>query len=227
MATAFVQANAANSASSPWSTAGITTTSGNALAASVAIYNVGNTLTSITDNKSNVWTQVANSPLAIPSGNIQIAVFTATNITGGAGHTFTATNSNSADGGTLLVAELSGCSIATLVRATATFTNTAGSQSHAGATVLAGAGDIVIALSTDDNRATDTFTAGLGFTIPAAGEITAAAPTGFIQYVANVGGGNVTGAYTTTAYASSAQIIIALVAPAAGGIEEQMLMGVG
>ena len=127
--------------------------------------------------------------------------------------TFTATNSNAYDGGTILIAELSGCSTVNLVRATANFGLQPGAQSHAGATVAAGAGDIVLAFSTDDNRASDAFTAGAGFTTGAS--ITAAAPTGFMMYAANVSAGNITGAYTTTAFAACGQIIVALIAPSA------------
>jgi hypothetical protein len=228
MATAFVQAVSVYSASTPFTTGSLTTTSGNALVAGIAIYTgSGNALSSFVDSKSNIWTQVANSPRSMGSLTDQIAVYTATNITGGAGHTFTATDSVPGNGGTILVAELSGCSNGSLVRASQGAYSSSYAQAHAGATVTAGAGDIVLAFSTDDPRATDAFTAGLGLTSAAGGSITANFP-GFIQYAANVAAGNITGAYTTTQYAAYAQIIVALFAAASGSAnQQQMMMGVG
>jgi hypothetical protein len=228
MATGFVQAVSVYSASTPIVTGSLTTTSGNALAAAISIYNgSANVLSSFVDSKSNTWTQVAHSPQSIGVSNIQIAVYTATNITGGAGHTFTATNSVPGNGGTILVAECSGCSNGSLVRASQGAALGGGATSHAGATVTAGAGDIVLAFSTDDIRATDAFTAGLGLTSATGGSITVSQP-GFIQYAANVAAGNITGAYTTTQFAAYAQVIVALFAAASGSAnQQQMMMGVG
>ena len=228
MATAFVQAVSKYSASTPFTTTGITTTSGHTLATGISVYNgSANVLSSFVDSYSNTWTQAVNSPQSIGTANVQIAVYTATNITGGSGHTFTATNSVPGNGGTIMVAELSGCSLGSLVRASQGVASASDTQTHAGATVTAGAGDIVLAFSTDDLRATDAFTAGLGLTSATGGSITASQP-GFIQYAANVGAGNITGAYTTTQFSAYAQVIIALLALSAGSSnQQQMMMGVG
>lgn len=233
MATALVQAKASAFPTSPFTTAGITTTAGNALAISVTIYDGGaaNVITSFSDNKGNTFSLSPASPSSIGGGasSEKMYVYTCPNILGGAGHTFTVAETIVGDGGTIIVTESSGCTTGTLLRADAAYIQTGGHQTHAGATVTAYAGDIVLAFSSDDNRASDAFTAGLGLTIPANGSLLSGGVPGFVQYVANAAAGNVTGAYTTTQFAAATQIIVALAA--AGGAtvtnQQQMMMGMG
>jgi hypothetical protein len=227
MATALVQAfNAQGVANPTLATAGITTTSGHALAIAAITYNGGGEgAASFVDNKGNTLSLLAG-PISSGTNQSNLYVYTANNITGGSGHTFTLTVNVGGAAAAIIGGEISGQSLGTLVRAFSSAFNTSGQQTHAGATVAAGSGDIVIALSADNPRATDSFTAGLGLTIPANGTVTANQPA-MLQYVANVAAGNVTGAYTTTQFTAWSQVIMALLAPSSAGTHQQMLMGLG
>jgi hypothetical protein len=159
----------------------ITTTSGNLLIAASGSWQSGvqNNI-SITDSKSNTWTQVANSPQN-PSANTRNQMFYAKNCIGDAAHTFTATTS-SAIFFTFFRMEVSGCdTIAPYDTGAGTTGNSTSPSSGATGTRSSNDQIIIGSVGTGDNVNGGTMTAGSGFTIPSGGS-----QTSFSNYVSAI-----------------------------------------
>jgi hypothetical protein len=145
---AFVQAvNAQANNAATVTSAGITTTSGNSIIAIACNENGrGDATTPFSDNKGNTWTEAPNGGNS-STGQIRIKVFSATNITGGSGHTFSYSES-SAGFPSMVVLEFSGMTTATFGDVNA---NTQVASSNAAQTINTGsmttlnANDVIIA----------------------------------------------------------------------------------
>lgn len=102
-ANSYIQAATGKAALATVTSGNITTTSGNMVALAVCSYLGTGTLT-INDSNTNTWNLVETKTLS----NVKIYIYYAKNITGGAGHNFTATYATSAGFIQIIAAEFSG-----------------------------------------------------------------------------------------------------------------------
>lgn len=125
-------------ATSPITTQPIDTTGANLIVVIAESYIP--TTAVITDNKSNIWSQ-----LPLPSGNQLPSIFFSVNPTVGSGHTFTSTQNGSSYGNNMIVAAFKGLNnnpLEPIVRATTSLSSPA-SQSP-GPVPIGASGDLVI-----------------------------------------------------------------------------------
>jgi len=136
-----------------------TSTSGNALIAIVEADVVAQNGVTVTDNKGNTWNRVISTALA---ATFDLEVWVALNITGGAGHTVTATDNGGGVDSLIMVEEWSGIASASAVDKFVGATGINSSAANSGATATTTQADelVIGAVSASGNR---TFTEGAGY----------------------------------------------------------------
>lgn len=213
-------------------TAGITTTSGNALVVVVATNSVN--VTSVTDNKGNTFTPASSNPQNT-TGSREYA-FVAQNISGGAGHVITANLASSAIAA-IATAEFSGRATSSVVASQTAFVESTRTASHvsgsSGALPVTGC-DMVCAIADSafiDQGTTEVYTGTSGWTVPASAAVATAGATvtAYIAYLENVGTGSQQATWTNSAGTiTAASVLYALAPPASGGKGDALpLLGVG
>lgn len=200
-------------------TPSITTTSANALSALACYTSTSNSGGTLSDSKTNTWTEVpTDSPQVTSSGHCAIRVYNAKNISGGASHTFTWTLS-SADFPSMIVVESSGRDTTAPLNAHGGYAESGTGTSHSGATVTASASDDVLLMNCDDSGGAEVFTATSPFSIPTNG--TNGDGTQYnvshTQNDDNVSSGSITPQWTTSRAIVSAGLTITLKAASGGG----------
>ena len=206
---AHVVSAAAGAAATSVTTGAVDTTGANTLLAIVSSDN--STTSAVTDSYGNTWLPLSGSPIA---NTIQTWGYYAAGAKTGPGHTFTATiTGGTTNHTTLAVSAFSGRDpISPIGGAQATFSTGTFVQSQVGGTVTAGAnGDLWEGACDPGNQATETFTAGAGWTIGAS----ALSPGSnyqpeMVQYKNAVAAGSVSGPYSTTNYVVTAGFIVSL-----------------
>lgn len=197
-------------------TAGITTTSGNSIAIQVgtspAFGGDVSATTPVQDSKGNTWTLQQTSTSA--TVNNKQRVYTATNITGGAGHTFTV-NLATAGFADLNVGESS--NTGGLDGAGAQGNDTTGQTSHPGSSFTATAGaDWFQGMVSDSGTNPQTQTAGATWTKGSAQPDGSSGTAGFSQFKSAVSGGANTSPFTTGDSVTAGWTAIGFKAGAAG-----------
>lgn len=219
---AFVQGDKGSTAGATTvATAGITTTSGNMLVATVSVDNGPKTVSSLTDSKGNTWTALTGNPQSATGSNIY--AYYAKNITGGAGHTLTANLSGSAPA-SISLAEFSGRDTVSPVVVQQPNQESTRSSSHSSAatgTIPNSGCDLVVLVGDSalfDLGANETYTPGTGWTLPAASDVNTAGTTttSYLLYKENVGTTTDTATWTNSAGTITAASWIIALAPVGG-----------
>lgn len=208
MAIAHVQTGKGGSTGVLTATVTLTTTSGNFLSAGSAI-NLTGRFTSVTDNKSNTWTQNASSPLTF-SAVREVRHHYAENITGGASHTTTLTLSAGTDV-TFYVSEFSGIATSSSFDKSAAQAQTAVTALSSGVTATRTQNDEVLIGVASGTESVNwvTVTAGASFTIPANGSVTSngVQPPSAVEYQVVSSTGTTAATFTTGAADATGTII--------------------
>lgn len=111
-------------------TASWTSTSGNMLIAVAQADTVAQNGITVTDNKGNTWSRVRSDSLA---ATFDLEIWVAYNITGGAGHTVTATDNGGGVDSLLIVEEWSGAALSSALDKTTGTTGTTSTALNSGA----------------------------------------------------------------------------------------------
>lgn len=140
-------------------TASWTSTSGNALFATIEADTVAANGITVTDSKGNTWTRVISTSLA---GTFDLEVWAAFNITGGATHTVTATDNGGGVDSLIMVEEWSGVATSSAIDKSVGATGVASSAANSGATAATTqANEVVIGVVAASGN--DTFTPGASY----------------------------------------------------------------
>lgn len=224
---AFVQGDevAITPAAASATTPGITTTTGNFLCAVITVGSGPGTLASVSDSYGNTWTAATGNPRA-PNGQANVYVYWAENITGGAGHTFTA-NANGSRLMSIGLVELSGRATSSAVLVQTGFLETVSGTSHSSGSsgALSESGCDMVCLAGDNSPAVTssniTYTAtSTGWTLSSAGTVNTVASghmTTIAMYRENVDTSAQEATWTSSSNAKRAAGVMIAVKSASGG----------
>jgi len=210
---AFVQAVSVSTGApvNSLTTAAITTSNASSLVLGMSM-NHNNTPNTPTDSKTNTWNAHPNSPNNGSGAGSMAAGYLAANITGGASHTFTATQS-ATDLWSMSVGEYSGRAVSPIdVTGHGSDATTHTTGHSCGSITTTVAGDDVVAVIADDKSTSGAFTQVSPWTI-ATGSVSQDGSTywaGFQQYNAGVAVGTYTANYTSNSSSKGDALLWAL-----------------
>jgi hypothetical protein len=197
-------------------TSGINTTTGQCIFVAVFAQSAAPNLT-ISDSLSNNWSsaKVYGSTGNCRSGSLYLYVLP--NATGGTGQTFTASDSDGGSDLTINVLVFSGVTTGSVLDGTVQAgVDTSFVQSHPTGTVsltTSTAGSVLIGIGITNNNASETFTAGSGYTLNANNELLGSGSTyvtQMVQYQVSVSAGAFTAPWTTSQFDEGNTVLLAL-----------------